>query len=165
MEKRKSWSCNFPNQDPGLCSRGQTVNFSCQAAVFSCCVSDSLVTNEPFIPLRRSSLLFLPLVSALLQLLTCQQHLCCGDYRHRNRDFSVNSLIGDTCAGLPSCLINVPHFHTLLSFPDLLSLSFLSFILLSLSALCFFLPPFSPCSLSLLPVCLSGTVDCCVSLT
>lgn len=125
MEKRKSLSCSFPNQDPGLCSRSQTVNFSCQAAVFSCCVSDSLVTNEPFIPLRRSSLLFLPLVSAPLQLLTCQQHLCCGYYRHRNRDFSVNSLIGDTCAGSFSSLylLCVSSSHLFLHAPSLFFLS------------------------------------------
>lgn len=136
MKKRKSLSCSFPKQDPGLCSWSQTVNFSCQAAVFSCCVSDSLVTNEPFIPLRSSSTPFFSSPSSLLHF----------KFSHVNNiwaavitgigngDFAVNSVIGDTCAGLPSNLMNVAHFHTpSLSFPDLTLLSFssLSFILLS----------------------------------
>lgn len=71
-----------------------------------------------------------------------------------NGDFSANSLIGDTCAGLPSFLINMLHFHTLLSFSDLtfshfpfcfsfssLYLLCLSFSLHSLRALA----PYSSC--------------------
>lgn len=57
--KESHWVAAFPTRILD-CVAG-TVNFSCQAAVFSCCVSDSLVTGEPFIPLRSSSTPFSPL--------------------------------------------------------------------------------------------------------
>lgn len=160
MRKRKSVSCSFPDQDPGLCSWSQTVNFSCQAAVFSCCVSDSLVTNEPFILLRGSSTPFPPPRLCSTSTSSHVNNICAAVITGiGNGDFAV-TLIGDTCAALPSLLINVAHFHTLLSFPDLTLLSFSSLDLL------FLLPtsPSVPSSL-ILPVFLLGTVDGSISFT
>lgn len=159
MEKRKSLSCSFPDQDPGLCSWSQTADFSYQLAVFSCCVFDSLVTKEPFIPLGSSSTPFSPpgLCSALSRVNSIRAAVIPGVV---HGDLSVDSLVSDTCkhrfAGFP--LVR-PHFHADL---PLFSLSFLAFTFLALSALYFFFPP--SCSVFFLSAS-SGTVDCCSSFT